>query len=78
MLTNNHDAARLLQLTQVFDFVFYHIVQTYLIKDSECLPDLLLAVCVLHLPRHHRQKLREINGPVALRRQFQKVNVCSN
>ena len=38
---------------------------TYLVKDSECLPDFLLAVSVLHLPRHHRQELREVDGPVA-------------
>lgn len=51
------------------------IIQTDLIKDSKGLPDLLLAVGVLHLPRHHRQELREVNGPVALWRQL-KCGEC--
>lgn len=32
----------------------------YLVKDTECFSDLLLAVCVLHLPRHHGQELWEV------------------
>lgn len=42
-----------------------HLNQAHLIKDSECLPDLLLTVSVLHLPRHHCQELGEVDGPVA-------------
>ena len=32
--------------------------------------DLLLRVCVAHLARHHREELREINCPVAVRVDF--------
>jgi len=38
---------------------------TYLVKDSEGFSDLLLTVSVLHLPGHHGQELREVDGPVA-------------
>lgn len=40
-------------------------IQAYLIKDPECLSDLLLTVSVLHLPCHHCQELREVNGTIA-------------
>merc|ERR1712141_250733 len=36
------------------------------VKDTECLPDLLLAVCVLHLPGHHGEELWEVDGAVAI------------
>lgn len=38
-----------------------------LVKDAEGLDDLLLRVCVLHLARHHVQKLGEVNRSVAIR-----------
>lgn len=37
-----------------------------LVKDLECLLDLLLRVSVLHLAGHHGQELWEINGAVAI------------
>lgn len=37
----------------------------YLVEDSESFPDLLLAVCVLHLPSHHGQELGKVDGTVA-------------
>ena len=36
----------------------------HLVKDTEGLSDLLLAVRVLHLSGHHGQELGEVNGPV--------------
>merc|ERR1719329_2070341 len=36
------------------------------IKDLECLNELLLGVSVLHLSRHKRQELGEINGSVSI------------
>ena len=32
----------------------------YLVKDTECFSDLLLAICVLHLPGHHGKKFGEV------------------
>lgn len=37
----------------------------YLVEDSESFPDLLLAVCVFHLPSHHGQELGKVDGTVA-------------
>lgn len=37
----------------------------YLVEDSESFPDLLLAVCVFHLPGHHGQELGKVDGTVA-------------
>lgn len=37
----------------------------YLVKDTEGLSYLLLAVCILHLSGHHGQELWEVNGPIA-------------
>jgi len=42
-------------------------VRTDLVEDPECFSNFLLAVCVLHFPCHHGQKLREINGAIAWR-----------
>ena len=36
-----------------------------LVEHSERLPDLLLTVRVLHLPRHHRQELGEVDSAIA-------------
>lgn len=36
-----------------------------LVKHSECLANLLLAVCVLHFSGHHRQKFGEVDRSVA-------------
>jgi hypothetical protein len=36
------------------------------VKDLECLFNLFLRICVLHLARHHGEELWEINGPVAI------------
>ena len=38
----------------------------YLVEDSECFSDLLLWVCVLHLPGHHCEELGEIDGTVSI------------
>ena len=32
----------------------------------ECLPDLLLRVGILHLPRHHGKEFREVDGSVTV------------
>ena len=37
-----------------------------LVEDPESLPDLLLAVRVLHLPRHHSEELVEVDGSVCV------------
>merc|ERR1712117_692932 len=37
-----------------------------LVEDAERLPDLLLAVCVLHLPGHHGEELGEVDRAVAV------------
>lgn len=37
----------------------------YLVEDSESFPDLLLTVCVFHLPGHHGQELGKVDGTVA-------------
>lgn len=37
----------------------------HLVEHPEGLPDLLLAVGVLHLPRHHGEELGEVDGAVA-------------
>ena len=39
-----------------------------LVEHPEGLPDLLLAVRILHLPRHHRQELWEVDGAVTLKK----------
>ena len=39
----------------------------FTIKDSESFSDFLLSVGILHLPGHHGEELREVNGPVAIR-----------
>lgn len=36
----------------------------YLVKYSESLADLLLAVCVLHFSGHHGQELWEVDGSI--------------
>merc|ERR1711910_189913 len=37
-----------------------------LVEDAERLPNLLLAVCVLHLPGHHGEELGEVDRAVAV------------
>ena len=39
---------------------------TILIKNLKSLLNLLLRIGILHLPRHHGQKLGEIDGPVSV------------
>ena len=39
----------------------------YLVKDTECFSDLLLTVCVLHLPGHHGQELWEVYRSISWR-----------
>src|SRR5262245_57376087 len=36
------------------------------IKHLERLPNLLLAIRITHLPRHHREEFREIDSPVSI------------
>ena len=38
-----------------------------LVEDSEGFSYFLLGVGVLHLPGHHGEELREVDGPVAIR-----------
>jgi len=37
-----------------------------LVKHAECFTNLLLTVCVLHLPRHHCQELGEVDCAIAI------------
>ena len=46
-----------------------------LVEHPEGLPDLLLAVRILHLPRHHREELWEVDGAVTYNKKQARANI---